>query len=115
MKLVEIKLTMIEGDDDVQIPWTGYVVVPGLAVCKTPKRVGHEFPRWAPAYRRWHVVHVPSGYRVGTNVLDFRSRTAAAATVRELGGLADWTKPTLELEAVPGLREKVRAVFFRRQ
>jgi len=112
MKQIQLQLaiTVVKGGgEDYTIPWTGYLVAPGLAVCKSPRRVyGRQFE---PAYRKWHVVHIESGWRLGTEVQCFRSRGQAVGVAEQLADLADWRMSADELLAIDGLREQVREVF----
>ena len=112
MKPVPVRLVMNVPltKEQYELSWLGYIVTPGLAVCKTPVHVVGKM--FKPAYRKWHIVHVPSGWRIGAEWLDFQSMTVAIAVAEELAKLVDWAKSPEELLKQEGLVEAGKKVIY---
>lgn len=67
----------------------GYIIAPGLGIHKTPKQYS-----WPTEFHktRWTIVHIKSGWRLGSR--DVLYRKNAIAIIEELVKLGNWDQET---------------------
>ncbi len=93
----------------VSLPWPGYSLGNGLAVCRTPYLSYYD--EELKALQHWQVVHEDSGREIARG---FRRRKDAVAFAEAIAALFDFTRPAEEL--IPELgkrREEIRELARR--
>jgi len=95
MKKIELSLIMERQPiGEHYIDWHGYDVnVPGLAVCKIPRR-NYHIDKYVEGHG-WRVVHIKTGRYIGISCLNHRKDAAEFA--ERLGAVCSWLKPRMDL------------------